>query len=103
MKKERRALQLIQEGKLNQAEDLYRELIYRKEVSFEVYGNLAAICAKNSNWEEAKLLLKNSLKINPEYSEGSINTFNMNPPSDKSLSDLITDMFPSFKNLLSKY
>ena len=36
-------------------------------------------------------------------SEGSINTFNMNPPSDKSLSDLITDKFPSFKNLLSKY
>ena len=73
MKKERRALQLIQEGKLNQAEDLYRELIYRKEVSFEVYGNLAAICAKNSNWEEAKLLLKNSLKINPEYSEAYSN------------------------------
>ncbi len=73
MSQEQKALELIRNGSLFQAEEIYRILLKKNNVNFEVYGNLAAICASRSNWNEAKLFSKEALKLNPEYSEAYSN------------------------------
>ena len=63
------ALALLQQGRLQEAETAYRELIAGGEANQITYGNLAAICGMTGRYEETIELLKKTLDINPNNPE----------------------------------
>ena len=63
------ALALLQQGKLQEAEAAYRELIDGGVANEITYGNLAAICGMTGRYEETIELLKKTLDINPNNPE----------------------------------
>ena len=63
------ALALLQQGRLQEAEAAYRELIAGGEANQITYGNLAAICGMTGRYEETIELLKKTLDINPNNPE----------------------------------
>ena len=70
--REKLALKLIQEGKLDEAEKLYRDLINEGTNSYIVYTNLAVIIKSKGYIDDAIELTMRSIQINPLY----INSFN---------------------------
>ena len=52
--KEKQALAFIQQGKLKEAEEIYRELVAKESQNFIVYGNLAAIRIMKGDEREEK-------------------------------------------------
>jgi Flp pilus assembly protein TadD len=65
--KEQQAVALINQGKLQQAEALYRELITAGNNNHIVYGNLAAICGMQDRFDELIEFLRKALELNPNY------------------------------------
>ena len=63
------ALKLIHEGKLKEAEFIYRKLIQEGVRDEVIFSNLAAICGTQGKKQEMVELLKEALSINPNYPE----------------------------------
>lgn len=70
---EQQAVALIQQGNLQQAEAIYRDLIAAGSRSPAVYGNLAAFCNMQGKAEEAIDLLHRSLEYQPDQHESHYN------------------------------
>lgn len=83
-RQEAKAEQLIQAGKVTEAASIYQNLIRKYSGSYRAYGNLAAILELQGDPKAALPLLKQALKLNPDYSEGHFNLGN----SLKSIGDL---------------
>ena len=71
--KERQALVLINEGKLQEAEAVYRKLISADTCNHIPYGNLAAICLMQGKHSKSIPLLQKALHIQPNYPEAHNN------------------------------
>jgi len=71
--KEQQAPALINQGKLQEAEAIYRELIEAGKSNHIVYGNLAAICGIQGRFDELKDLPKKTLQLKPNYPEAHNN------------------------------
>jgi tetratricopeptide (TPR) repeat protein len=71
--KERQAVALINQGNLQEAETVYRELIAAGTSNHIVYSNLAAICGMQCRFDELINLLREALELNPNYSEAHSN------------------------------
>ena len=74
--KGKQAVALINQGKLQEAEAIYRELIAAGTRNHAVYGNLAAICGMQGRFGELIELLKKALEIEPNYPEAHNNLGN---------------------------
>ncbi len=74
--KEKKALDFIKQGKLKEAEHLYRELISKGSNNFLLYRNLSVLCGKRGNQKERIFFLKKALKINPNFLEAQKNLGN---------------------------
>ena len=72
--KEQQAVALINQGKLQDAEALYRDLIAAGTKNHIVYGNLAAICGMQGRFDELIELLKKALQLKPNYPEAHWNS-----------------------------
>ena len=73
IKQEQRALKLTKQGKLKEAEAIYRDLITAKTTSHISYGNLAVICGIQGRWTEVIELLNIALKLQPTFPEAQNN------------------------------
>ncbi len=62
--KEQQALDLINQGQLKEAEQIYRELVAAGSNNHIVYGNLAALCEIRGNKSQRIELLNKALEIN---------------------------------------
>jgi tetratricopeptide (TPR) repeat protein len=71
--KEQQAEALINQGKLQEAEVIYRELIAEGTNNYIVYGNLAIICGIQSRHDELITLLKRTIELNPNHPEAHYN------------------------------
>ena len=71
--KEQQADALINQGKFQEAEAIYRELISAGTVNHIVYGNLAAICLMQSRHDKSIPLLRKALQLKPNYPEAHNN------------------------------
>ena len=71
--KEQQAVALINPGKLQEAEAIYRDLISASTNNHIVYGNLAAICGMQGRFDELVELLKKALQLKPNYTEAHYN------------------------------
>ena len=69
--KEQQAVALINQGKLQEAEAIYRELISAGTSNHIVYGNLATLCGMQGRFDELIKLLRQALELKPNYPEGS--------------------------------
>ncbi|TGG91862.1 MAG: tetratricopeptide repeat protein, partial [Aphanocapsa feldmannii 277cV] len=67
------ALKLIHQGKLKEAEFIYRKLIQEGVKDEIIFSNLAAICGTQGKKQEMVELLKEALSINPNYPEALSN------------------------------
>jgi len=74
--KEQQAVALINQGKLPEAEAIYRDLIAAGTRNHITYGNLAAICGMQGRFDELIELLKKALKIKPNYPDAHLNLGN---------------------------
>lgn len=70
---EKKAVALIGEGRLEEAEVIYRGLIDAGRASHVVCGNLAAICGMQERWDEMVALLRRTLELNPAYADAHYN------------------------------
>ena len=71
--KEKQAVALINQGKLQEAEAIYRNLIATGTKNHIVYGNLAAICGMQGRFDELIELLKKALQLKPNYPDAHYN------------------------------
>jgi tetratricopeptide (TPR) repeat protein len=71
--KEQQASALINQGKLEQAEAIFRDLVAAGSSDATVYGSLGAICGAQERYEEAIALLNKALEIKPDYPEAHVN------------------------------
>ena len=67
--KEQKAVALIKQGNLREAEEIYRELIATGTRNHIVYGNLAALCGMQRKFDELIKLLHRELELKPNYAE----------------------------------
>jgi len=65
--KGKEALKLISQGRLAEAEEIYRKLIQKGSKNYTVYGNLGAIYSMQNKYEKSISLLRKSSKLNPNY------------------------------------
>ncbi|MGC6482494.1 MAG: DUF6165 family protein [Synechococcus sp.] len=73
---ELQAEELINQGKPQEAEVIYRELIKTGTTNHIVYGNLAAICGMQGKIDELISLLNRALLLKPDYPEAHSNLGN---------------------------
>ena len=66
-------MQLINQGKLNEAELIYRELVATGSRSYVAHGNLGALLKMKGDVKNAVLCLKNALKLQPNFPEAHYN------------------------------
>ena len=71
--KEQQALQLINQGKLNEAKLIYRELVAVGSASHIVHGNLGALLKMEGDTQNAITCFRNALQLNPNYPEAHNN------------------------------
>ena len=74
--KEQQAVALINQGKLQEAEEIYKDLIATGTKNHIVYGNLAAICEMQGRFDELIDLLKKALELKPNYPDAHYNLGN---------------------------
>ena len=74
--KEQQAFALINQGKLEEAEAIYRELIGSGTSSHIVFGNLAAICGMQGRFTELIDLLTKTLELRPNNPDAHNNLGN---------------------------
>lgn len=70
---EQYALVLINQGRLQEAEAIYRGLIASGTSNHKVYGNLAAICGMSSRAHEMLDLLRKALELKPDFADAHNN------------------------------
>lgn len=63
----------MDQGRLQEAESIYRELIAAGTNNHIVYGNLAALCGMQGRFSELIKLLRRTLEIKPNYPEAHYN------------------------------
>ena len=63
------ALVLMQQGNYDSAELIYKRLIEKSTEEYVVFGNLAVIYCMKNRIEEMIMLLKEALRLNPNYLE----------------------------------
>ena len=68
--KEHQAAALINQGKLQEAEEIYRALITAQTANHIIYGKLATTCGMQGKLDDCIELLKKALEIKPNYPEG---------------------------------
>ncbi len=71
--KEQKAVGLINQGKLQEAEAIYKDLISNNTSNHTTYGNLGAIYLIQGDTEKATELLEKALKLSPKYTEAHNN------------------------------
>ena len=71
--KENLAVALLNQGRLQEAEAIYRQLIAAGTTNHIVYGNLATIYGMQSKLNECIDLLRKALKIKPNFSDAYTN------------------------------
>ena len=71
--KGKQAIELMNQGKLQEAQAIYEELISSGTKSHIIYGNLAAICLMQSRHTEGIALLQKAIHLNPTYLVAHIN------------------------------
>jgi tetratricopeptide (TPR) repeat protein len=71
--KEQQAVALIDQGKPQEAEAIYRELIAAGTRNHIVYGNLGAICGMQGRFDELVELLRKTLQLKPNYPDAHNN------------------------------
>ena len=71
--KEQEAASLIKQGKLQEAEEIYRALITAGTPNHTIYGKLAKTCGMQGKLDDCIELLKKALEIKPNYPEGHHN------------------------------
>ena len=64
---------MINQGKLQEAEAIYKEMIAAGTSNHFVYGNLAAICGMQGRYDELIDLLNKALELKPNYPEAHNN------------------------------
>ena len=69
MIKGQEAVSLTSQGKLAEAEVIYRELIAKGSTNYAVFGNLAALCGMQGRFEELIDLLNKAIEQKPDYPE----------------------------------
>ena len=74
--KEQEALKLINAGKLDKAEELYRELIQLGTRNHITFGNLAALCGRKGNQIEMIQFLHKAIQLNKDYPDAHCNLGN---------------------------
>ena len=70
---EQQALALINGGKLNEAESLYRELIEAGSKSHTAHGNLGVILKMKGDLENAIMYFKKAIQFNPNFPDAHNN------------------------------
>lgn len=75
--KEQLAYELIQQGKLQEAETIYRELIEAGNSNPVVYGSLASLCGMQGKLDEPVKLLRRALELKPKYLNSHVNLGNV--------------------------
>ena len=65
--KERQAIALTNQGRLQEAEEIYRQLILVDPGNHIAHANLAALCGMQGRFEELIELLKTALKLRPNF------------------------------------
>ncbi|MCT0214745.1 tetratricopeptide repeat protein, partial [Synechococcus sp. CS-1330] len=70
---EQQAVALINQGKLQEAEAIYRGLITAGTRNHIVYCNLAAICGMQGRFDDLIELLKKALQLKPNYPDAHNN------------------------------
>ena len=73
MIKGQEAVSLTSQGKLAEAEVIYRELIAKGSTNYAVFGNLAALCGMQGRFEEVIPLLNKAIELKPDYPEACNN------------------------------
>ena len=71
--KEQLAIALINQGKLQEAETIYKELISAGTSNHNVYGNLATLCGMQGRFDECIKHLHKLLELNPNFPEAHHN------------------------------
>ena len=71
--KEQQAIELIKQGKLQEAEAIYKELISTGTNNHIVYGNLASLCGMQGRIKELIGFLNQALQLKPNYPEAHYN------------------------------
>ena len=66
---ELRAFQLLNQGKAQEAAEIYERLIREHTSNHKTYGNLAAIYAMQRQWKQAITLLQQALTLKADYPE----------------------------------
>jgi len=73
----RRAVNYHLQGDLKRAEQGYREVINKGYMNYDTYLNLGVICKKTGNFDEATLLYKKAIEINPNDTDAYNNLSNL--------------------------
>jgi hypothetical protein len=73
---EQKAVALINQGNLQGAEAIYRDLIAAGTRNHIVYGNLGAICGMQGRFDELIELLRKTLQLKPNYPDAHYNLGN---------------------------
>ena len=71
--KGQQAVALTSQGKLADAEAIYKDLIAKGSANYAVFGNLAALCGMQGRFEELIDLLNKAIELNPDYPEAHNN------------------------------
>lgn len=74
--KEQQAVALINQGKLQEAEAIYKDLISAGTRNHIVFGNLAAICGMQGRFDELIELLNKAIQLKPNYPDAHYNLGN---------------------------
>ena len=67
------ALAFINQGRLQEAEAIYKRLIQKGAANHLVFGNLGAICIMQGRHQEATTFLKEALAIKPDFPDALAN------------------------------
>ena len=70
---EQEALEFIKEGKLEDAEEIYKQLIKLGTKNHKIYGNLAALYGMKGDKNEMYKLLRKAIEIEPNFPEAHNN------------------------------
>jgi tetratricopeptide (TPR) repeat protein len=71
--KEQKAISLINQGKLKEAEKIYGDLIATGTRNHIIYGNLAAVCGMQGNFNKTTDLLEKAIELKPDFPEHHYN------------------------------
>ena len=75
-RQQQQAIALVNEGKLQEAEAIYRKIISAGIKNHVVYGNLATILGMQGKLDDRIKLLTKALQIKPNYATGHYNLGN---------------------------